>query len=97
MGSITLKGVSDALKERLEELADPERRSLSQQAILPLERALVLERALADKPTGFERAYRRFRDEHGPSPFRESPLKKFPRKEGDPRELRNQDEGRKDL
>jgi len=78
MASITLKGIPDTLKDRLEELADRERRSLNQQAIL------LLERALAEEPTGFERAYRRFRDEHGPSPL----------KKGDLSDLRNPDEGR---
>lgn len=78
MASITLKGIPDTLKERLEELADRERRSLNQQAIL------LLERALAEEPTGFERAYRQFRDEHGPSPL----------EKGDLNDLRSPDEGR---
>jgi predicted transcriptional regulator len=63
-----VKGITDPLKKRLEELADRERRGRNQQAIL------LLERALAEEPTGFERAYRQFRDRHGPSPLRESDL-----------------------
>jgi len=61
MASITLKGIPDKLKKRLQKLADQERRSLNQQAIL------LLEWAVAEEPTGFERAYQRFRDKHGPS------------------------------
>jgi predicted transcriptional regulator len=68
MASITLKGIPDPLKKRLEELADRGRRSLNQQAIL------LLERALAEEPTGFEQAYRQFRDRHGPSPLGENDL-----------------------
>lgn len=50
MASITLKGIPEEVKERLEKLADRERRSLNRQAIL------LLERALAEEPMGFERA-----------------------------------------
>ena len=68
MASITLKGVPDSLKERLEKGADRNRRSLSQQALL------LLQRSLAEEPGGFQdgfhKACRRFRDEHGPSPLR---------------------------
>lgn len=75
MASITLKGIPDTLKARLEELADRERRSLNQQAIL------LLERALAEEPTGFERAYRQFRDKHASSPLAEGDLKNLRRPE----------------
>jgi plasmid stability protein len=78
MASITLKGIPEEVKERLKDLADRERRSLNQQAIL------LLERALAEEPTGFERAYRRFRETHGTSPL----------KNGDLEGLRRKDEGR---
>jgi predicted transcriptional regulator len=78
MASITLKGIPDELKERLQKLADRERRSLNQQAIL------LLERAIAEEPMGFERAYRRFRETHGPSPLTDRDL------EG----LRGEEEGR---
>lgn len=63
MASITLNGIPDELKERIQALADRERRSLNQQAIL------LLERAAREEPTGFERAYRRFREKRRPSPL----------------------------
>jgi predicted transcriptional regulator len=78
MASITLKGIPDKLKERLERLADQERRSLNQQAIL------LLERAVAEESMGFERAYQRFRDKHGASPLQAEDL------DG----LRSEEEGR---
>ena len=68
MASITLKGLPDELKGRLEEIADRERRSLNQQAIL------LLERAVAEEWAGFDRAYRRFRKKRGPSPLEEGDL-----------------------
>lgn len=68
MPAITLKGIPTDLKERIQELADRERRSLNQQAIY------LLERAVAEEPTGFERAYRQFREKRGPSPLEESDL-----------------------
>lgn len=68
MASITLKGVPDELKDRLEELAERERRSLNQQAIL------LLERAVREDLTGFDRAYRQFRKAHGSSPLEEGDL-----------------------
>ena len=78
MASITLKGIPDKLKKRIQKLADQERRSLNQQAIL------LLERAVAEEPMGFERAYQRFRDKHGPSPLQA----------GDLDGLRSEEEGR---
>lgn len=69
MASITLTGVPDSLKERLENVAGRNRRSLSQQALL------LLERGLAEEPTGFDEAYQRFRDKHGPSPLQRGDLK----------------------
>lgn len=78
MASITLKGLPEDLKTRLEEMAERERRSLNQQAIL------LLERAVREDPTGFDRAYRRFRKKRGPSPL----------KEGDLTGLRSEEEGR---
>lgn len=78
MAAITLKGIPDELKERLEALAEQERRSLNQQAIL------LLERAVAEEPVSFERAYRTFRERQGPSPL----------KEGDLQGLRSREEGR---
>jgi predicted transcriptional regulator len=68
MASITLKGLPDKLKDRLEEIADRERRSLGQQAIL------LLERAVAEEWAGFDRAYRQFREKRGPSPLAEGDL-----------------------
>jgi predicted transcriptional regulator len=78
MASITLKGLPDELKGRLEEIADRERRSLNQQAIL------FLERAVAEEWAGFDRAYRQFREKRGPSPL----------EEGDLEGLRDRGEGR---
>ena len=68
MATITLKGVPDKLKERLQVLADREGRSLNQQAIY------LLKRAVREKPTGFERYYRRFREKQGESPLEEGDL-----------------------
>lgn len=59
MPTLTLKGISDEVMDRLREMADRERHSLNQQAIL------LLERALAEQPTSFEDAYRRFRKARG--------------------------------
>lgn len=78
MASIALKGIPEEVKERLQDLADRERRSLHQQAIL------LLERALSEEPMGCVRAYRRFRQTHGSSPFKNRDL------EG----LRSKNEGR---
>lgn len=80
MAAITLKGIPDDLKERLESLADRERRSLNQQAIL------LLERALAEEPMGFSRAYRKFRERRGPSPLIEEDLEDL-RSRGEGREV----------
>lgn len=78
MPALTLKGIPDNVMERLRDLADSERRSLNQQAIL------LLERALAEEPASFGAAYRRFREERGPSPL----------EPGDLEELRSADAGR---
>jgi plasmid stability protein len=78
MAALTLRGIPDEVMERLRERADTERRSLNQQAIL------LLERALAERPASFERAYRRFREAQGPSPL----------EPGDLDELRSSDTGR---
>ena len=78
MAAITLKGLPDDLKAKIQELADRERRSLNQQAIH------LLERAVAQEPTGFDRAYRQFREKHGPTPL----------EEGDLDGLRSEEEGR---
>ena len=68
MATIALKGVSDKLKERLQVLADREGRSLNQQAIY------LLERAVREEQTGFDRAYQRFREKQGESPLEEGAL-----------------------
>lgn len=78
MASITLKGMPDELKARIQALADRERRSLNQQAIF------LLERAVAEEPMSFDEAYRRFRESHGPSPLGDSDLE----------DLRSDDRGR---
>lgn len=82
MASITLKGLPDDLKERLEAIAERERRSLNQQAIL------LLERAVAEEPVGFEQAYSRFREKHGDSPLEEGDLEGLrPEEKGRPVDL----------
>jgi hypothetical protein len=68
MASITLKGLPDSLKEQIEEMADRERRSLNQQAIY------LLERAVREEVESFGRTYRRFRENRGPSPLEEKDL-----------------------
>jgi len=68
MASLTLKGLPDELKERIEKMADRERRSLNQQAIY------LLERAVREEPSGFEGVYRRFREKRGSSPLEASDL-----------------------
>ena len=59
MPALTLKGVPEAVMDRIRELADTERRSLNQQAIL------LLGRAVAEQPDSFGTAYRRFRARRG--------------------------------
>lgn len=66
MPALTLKGVPEDIMDRLRDLAEAERRSLNQQAIL------LLERALAEEPSSFRRAYRQFRTTHGSSPLSSS-------------------------
>jgi len=78
MSALTLKGIPEDVMERLRKLAEVERRSLNQQAIL------LLERAVAEQPASFGTAYRRFRERHGPSPLEEDDL----------RRLRSDDTGR---
>jgi hypothetical protein len=78
MSALTLKGIPEEVMDRIRELADTERRSLNQQAIL------LLERAVAEQPDSFGTAYRRFRDRHGPSPLTK----------GDLSSLRSDDPGR---
>lgn len=68
MATITLKGVPDKLKGRIQVLADREQRSLNQQAIY------LLERAVREEQTGFDRAYQRFREKQGESPLEEGAL-----------------------
>jgi plasmid stability protein len=68
MATITLKGVPDKLKERLQVLADREGRSLNQQAIY------LLKRAVREEPIGFDRAYQHFREKQGESPLKEGEL-----------------------
>ncbi|WP_022835640.1 hypothetical protein [Salisaeta longa] len=63
MPALTLKGIPEEVMDRIRELADTERRSLNQQAIL------LLGRAVAEQPDSFGTAYRRFRKQRGPSPL----------------------------
>jgi len=75
MAALTLKGIPEEVMDRLRALADKERRSLNQQAIL------LLERAVAEQPATFGTAYKQFRDEHGPSPLEEGDLDGLRRQE----------------
>lgn len=63
MASLTLKKIPEDTMERLRNLADRERRSLNQQAIL------LLERALDEERPSFSDAYEAFLQKHGPSPL----------------------------
>ena len=63
MPSLTLKGIPDDLMDRLRGQADAERRSLNQEAIR------LLERALDDPRPSFADAHQAFVRTHGPSPF----------------------------
>jgi plasmid stability protein len=76
MATITLKGVPDKLKERIQVLAGREGHSLNKQAIY------LLERAVREEPTGFDRAYQQFRERQGESPLEEGDLSGI-RSEGD--------------
>ena len=81
MAALTLKGIPEEVMERLRALADQERRSLNQQAIL------LLERAVAEQPASFRIAYEEFRARHGPSPLEEEDLDRL-RSEEPGREIR---------
>lgn len=63
MASLTLKQIPEDVMERLRRLAEQERRSLNQQAIL------LLEQALEERRPSFTEAYEAFLHKHGPSPF----------------------------
>lgn len=63
MPSLTLKKIPEDTMVRLRWLAEKERRSLNQQAIL------LLERALDEKRPNFTEAYKAFVQDHGPSPL----------------------------
>lgn len=63
MPSLTLKSIPDELMDRLRRLADEERRSLNQQAIL------LLEEALEKRPRPFSELYDQFLKSYGPSPL----------------------------
>lgn len=76
MATITLKGVPDKLKGRIQVLADREQRSLNQQAIY------LLERAVREEQTGFDRAYQQFREKQEPSPLDEGDLSELRSEEG---------------
>ncbi len=68
MASLTLKGIPSELMQRLREIAERERRSLNQQAIL------ILERALSSPRPSFADVYDTFTDISGPSPLESSDL-----------------------
>jgi len=61
--------------DRIRELAATEGRSLNQQAIV------LLERAVAEQPDSFGTAYRQFREPRGPSPLDADALDGFRDKE----------------
>ncbi len=63
MPSLTLKGIPNDLLEQLRSLAEKERRSLNQQAIM------LLESALEQKRPSYTEAYGTFLRKYGPSPI----------------------------
>jgi len=63
MPSLTLKGIPEGLLGRLRVRAESERRSLNQEAIR------LLERALDDPRPSFSEAHQAFVRSHGPTPF----------------------------
>ena len=65
MPTLTLHNVPENLLDRIRELADIERRSINQQALV------LLDRALDESLQTFGTAYRRFRAHHDPSPLRD--------------------------
>ena len=68
MASLTLKGIPNELMERLRAIAARERRSLNQQAIL------ILERAVANPRPNFADVYSAFLDNAGSTPLEPSDL-----------------------
>jgi hypothetical protein len=78
MASLTLKGIPPAVLQQLRKVAQEERRSLNQQAIL------LLEHALAAPRVSFAEVYPAFIKQAGPSPLDASDLE----------HLRAQDDGR---
>ncbi len=65
MSAFTIKGLPDDVLGRLRALAEKERRSMNQQAIV------LLEEALAERRPSFSEAHAAFVEKHGPSPLRE--------------------------
>ena len=63
MPSLTLKGIPEEMLARLRQRAEAERRSLTQQTLH------LLERALDEPRPSFADAHRAFAQAHGPSPF----------------------------
>ena len=63
MASLTLKGIPEEVIQRLRDLAEQQRRSINQQAIL------ILEHALLPPRPGFGEAYDAFSEERGASPL----------------------------
>lgn len=68
MPSLTLKGIPTDVLNKLRALAENERRSLNQQAIL------LLERAVSPPAVGFAATYEAFTRGHGPSPLADEDL-----------------------
>ncbi|MEZ4701727.1 MAG: hypothetical protein R2834_15420 [Rhodothermales bacterium] len=66
MASLTIKSIPDTLLEQLRRLAEQERRSLNQQAIL------LLEQALSEGRASFRERYEAFVRNHGPSPLEDA-------------------------
>ena len=68
MATLTLENIPDRLVERLQERADEEGRSLTQETIW------LLEQAVETAPRSFRDAYREFREKQGPSPIEDGDL-----------------------
>lgn len=69
MPALTLKGIPDEVMDRLRTLADQERRSMNQQAIL------LLEAALAERRPSFHEAHAAYTKKYGLPPIDDDTFK----------------------
>lgn len=69
MPGLTIENIPKETIEQIQKLADAEHRSINQQVLV------LIERALHETPGNFTKAYSRFRERMGPSPLRDEDLK----------------------